>query len=206
MTGQQRLLSLWVWLLLMAALCPGVHYAHSKRGGSFRGRGKGDSSKEPPSQSRGLSKHGLKWAGAAAAGMLGGTGTGYGLGFLGRPKHGSGGHYSHKTEQEQRFYYNERQGFHNQSLWRAFVNAAAPAPVTNIVLTLGHVVSFLIAAWIRNMWSLGQRAIIQWNKSCFQPIILHVLYFLKGRPTFIFAAWPKLWGHWGYVFGTIYGT
>lgn len=154
MTGQQKLLSLWVWLLLMAALCPGAQYAYSKRVGGFKGRGKGDGNKAPPSESRGLSKQGLKWAGAAAAGVLGGTGTGYGLGFLGRPKHGSGSHYSHKTsssEQDQRLYYNERQGFRNQSLWRAFVNAAAPAPMTNIFLTLGHVVSFLIVAWIRDM-------------------------------------------------------
>lgn len=154
MTGQQKLLSLWVWLLLMAALCPGAQYAYSKRGGGSKGRGKGDGDKSSPSQSRGLSKQGLKWAGAAAAGMLGGTGTGYGLGFLGRPKHGSGNHHGHKTsssEQDQRLYYNEGQRFHNQSLWRAFVNAAAPAPMTNIFLTLGHVVSFLIAAWIRDI-------------------------------------------------------
>lgn len=149
MTGQQKLLSLWVWLLLMAALCPG---AYSKRG--FKGRGKSDGDKAPPSQSRGLPKQGLKWAGAAAAGILGGTGTGYGLGFFGRPKHGSGNHHGHKTassEQDQRLYHSEGQRFHNQSLWRAFVSAAAPAPTTNIFLTLGHVVSFLIAAWIRDI-------------------------------------------------------
>ncbi|XP_038590583.1 shadow of prion protein 2 [Micropterus salmoides] len=150
MTAQQKLLSLWVWLLLMAALCPGAQYAYSKRGGIFRGRGKGDGDKVPPSQSKGLSKQGLKWAGAAAAGILGGTGTGYGLGFLGRPKHGSGNHHGHKTassEQDERLYHNEGQAFRNQSLWRAFVKASAPAPMTNIFLT--HVVSFLIAAWIR---------------------------------------------------------
>ncbi len=156
MTGQQKLLSLWIWLLLMAALCPGVQYAYGKRG-SFKGRGKGDGDKGPPSQGRGLPKQGLKWAGAAAAGMLGGTGTGYGLGFLGRPKHGSGSHYSHKTVssgQDQQLYHNERQGFRNQSLWRAFVNAAAPVPTNNILFTLGHVVSFLIAVWIRDIWYL----------------------------------------------------
>lgn len=151
MTGQQKLLSLWVWLLLMAALCPGVQYAHSKRGGSVKARGKDDGNKAPPSQSRGRSKQGLKWAGAAAAGIMGGTGTGYGLGFLGKPKHGSGGHQGHKPEQDKRLYYQERQRFRNQSLWRAFVKAAAPAPVSNIFLTLGHVVSFLIAAWIRDI-------------------------------------------------------
>lgn len=158
MTGQQKLLSLWVWLLLMAALCPGVQYAYSKRGGSSKGRGKSDGNKVPPSQGRGLPKQGLKWAGAAAAGMLGGTGTGYGLGFLGRPKHRSGGHYGHKTEQDRPLYHSERQGFHNQSLWRAFVNEAAPVPGTNVFLTLGQVVSFLIAAWIRVLWLLGGRS------------------------------------------------
>lgn len=137
----------------MAALCPGAQYAYGKRGSS-KGRGKGDGNKGPPSQSRGLPKQGLKWAGAAAAGVLGGTGTGYGLGFLGRPKHGSGGHRGHKTapsEQDQQLYHNERQGFRNQSLWRAFVSAAAPAPMTNVFLTIGHVVSFLVAAWIRDI-------------------------------------------------------
>ncbi|KAM3599155.1 uncharacterized protein V6R79_000982 [Siganus canaliculatus] len=151
MAVQRKLLSLWVCLLLMAALCPGAQYVYSKRGGSSKGRGKGEGNKQAPSQNRGLSKQGLKWAGAAAAGILGGTGTGYGLGFLGRSKHGSGGHYSHhktSSSEDRHHYYNERQGFHNQSLWRAFVNAAAPAPITNIFLTLGHVVSFLIAAWI----------------------------------------------------------
>ncbi|XP_035805568.1 shadow of prion protein 2 [Amphiprion ocellaris] len=148
---QQKLLSLWVWVLLVAALCPGAQYAYSKRGGVFRGRGKGDGNKESPSQSKGLSKQGLKWAGAAAAGMLGGTGTGYGLGFLGKPKHGSGSHYSRKTEQDQQVYYQESQRYHNQSLWRSFVNGAAPAPVANVFLTLGFVMSFLTAAWIRGI-------------------------------------------------------
>lgn len=154
MGGQQKLLSLWVCLLLMAALCPGAQYASSKRGYGFRGRGKGDGDKAPPSQSQGLSKQGLKWAGAAAAGVLGGTGTGYGLGFLGRPKHGSRNHYHHKTasyEEDQRRYYNDSQGNHNRSLWRAFVKAAAPAPTSNIFLTFGQAVSFLIAAWIRGI-------------------------------------------------------
>lgn len=152
MTGQQKLLSLWVLLLFMAALCPGAQYAYSKRGGIFRGGKKGDGNKAPPSQNRGFSKQGLKWAGAAAAGVLGGTGTGYGLGFLGKPKHGSKNHHGHKTassEEDQRLYYQESPRFHNRSRWSAFVKAAAPAPMSNIFLTLGHVVPFLIAAWIR---------------------------------------------------------
>ncbi|KAK5852136.1 hypothetical protein PBY51_023632 [Eleginops maclovinus] len=150
MTGQPKLLSLWVLLLLIAALCPGVY---SKRG--FKGRGKGDDEKAPSSPGKGLSKQGLKWAGAAAAaGMLGGTGTGYGLGFFGKGKHSSGKHHGHKTsssEQDQRLHHNESQRYNNHSLWRAFVKAAAPAPTTNIGLTLGNVLSFLIAFWIRDI-------------------------------------------------------
>lgn len=146
MTGQQKLLSLWVWLLLMAALCPGVQYAYGKRGGSIKGRGKDDQG--APSKGRGLPKPGLKWAGAAA-GILGGTGTGYGLGFLGRHKHRPGGHYSQRAEQDQRLYHNERHGYHNQSLWRAIVSAAVPVSTSNVFLTVAHVVSFLITVWIR---------------------------------------------------------
>lgn len=151
MGGQQKLLSLWVCLLFMAALCPCAPYASSKHGFGVRGRGKGGGNKEPLSQSKGLSKQGLKWAGTAAAGVLGGTGTGYGLGFLGRPKHGSRNH-DHKSassDEDQRHYYNEGQGNRNHSLWRAFVKAAAPAPTSNVFLTFGHLVSFLMAAWIR---------------------------------------------------------
>jgi len=135
-------------MLIVVTLCPGAQYADSKRGGSFRGRGKGDSDKASPSQGRGLSKQGLKWAGAAA-GMLGGTGTGYGLGFLGKPKHGSGKHKSASSEQNQQPYYQENQRYHNQSLWRAFVKGAAPA--TNVFHTLGRVVPFLTAVWIRDI-------------------------------------------------------
>lgn len=150
MGAPQKLLSLWVCLFLVAALCPGAQYASSKQSFSFRGRGKGGSNKAPPSQSQGLSKQGLKWAGTAAAGVLGGTGTGYGLGFLGRPKHGSRNH-DHKTvssQEDQQHYHSEGQGNRNQSLWRAFVKAAAPAPTTNIFLTVGHLLSILMAAWI----------------------------------------------------------
>uniref|UniRef100_A0A3Q2DTR8 Shadow of prion protein 2 n=1 Tax=Cyprinodon variegatus TaxID=28743 RepID=A0A3Q2DTR8_CYPVA len=96
MAALQRLRLFWVLMLLAAALCPG---SLSKRGGGFKGHGKGDGSKASSSQS--LPKKGLKWAGAAGAGMLGGTGTGYGLGFIGRPKHATGNHHNHKTEHQQ---------------------------------------------------------------------------------------------------------
>lgn len=156
MAAQKKLLTLWVWMLLMTALCPGAQYAYSKRGGVFKSKGgKGDGNKVAPSQSGGLSKQGLKWAGAAAAaGMLGGTGTGLGLGFLGKPKHGSKKHHNHKTssssssEQDRQVYYQGGQQNHNHSPWRSFVNGAAPARMPSIFLTLGYVVPFLTAAWI----------------------------------------------------------
>uniref|UniRef100_A0A3B3X915 Uncharacterized protein n=1 Tax=Poecilia mexicana TaxID=48701 RepID=A0A3B3X915_9TELE len=142
------LLSFWVVMLLAAALCPG---SLSKRGGSSRGHGKGDSDKASPSQGRGLSKKGLKWAGAAAAGMLGGTGTGYGLGFLGKPKHGTGNHHNHKTEQHQQPHYQETQRYNNQSLWRVFVRGSAPATGTHFFFRLGLLVPFLTVSWIRDI-------------------------------------------------------
>lgn len=145
MTGQKKLLILWAFLLLMTTLYPG---AQCKRGSGFWGRGKGggsDGSKAHSSQTRGFSNQGLKLAGAAAAGALGGAATGYGLGSLGKTRHGSG----HKTKSSEKdlFY----QGFHNKSQWRLFKSAAAPAPMSNIFLTLGPVVPFLIVAWIRNV-------------------------------------------------------
>lgn len=147
MSGKQKL---WVCLLLVAGLC--TQYASGKRGFNFRGRGKGDTNKAQPSQSQSLSKQGLKLAGVAAAGVLGGTGTGYGLGFLGRPKHGPRNNYDRKTvssEEDQRLYHNDSPGYSNQSLWTAVVKAGAPASTTNIFLTFG--VFLFITAWIRDI-------------------------------------------------------
>lgn len=140
MAARLRLLSFWVLLLLVAALCPA---AYGKRGASFKGRGKSDGVKASPSQGRGLSKQGLKWAGAAAAGMLGGTG----LGFLGKPKHGTGNHYKPVASEQQQPYHQENLRHHNQSVWKAFVRGAAPAN-RNIFPALGHVVPFL--TWMIN--------------------------------------------------------
>ncbi|XP_019738391.1 uncharacterized protein LOC109523597 [Hippocampus comes] len=140
MTGQQKLVSLWLLLLLVVALCPGAQYTYSKRGGGTHKSGK--SNKVPASKGHGLPKPGLKWAGAAAAGMLGGTGTGYGLGFLGRPKYGSRGHAGQKTESSGR-HDSHGQTFRNQSRWRAFLKAAAPAHLSNSLLLLGHALTFL---------------------------------------------------------------
>lgn len=148
MAVQNKLLSLWVCLVLMAALCPGTRYASCKRGFGFRGRGKGDGNKAPPSQSQGLTKQGLKWAGAAAAGALGGTG--YGLGLLGRPKHGSRNHFDKaaSSDNDQWRYYNDSQGNPHRSVWRGSVTAAGPASPTSSIFTFGHVVCFAIATWV----------------------------------------------------------
>ncbi|KAL6096960.1 uncharacterized protein ACO6RY_06161 [Pungitius sinensis] len=154
MTGPHRLLCLWVGLLLVAALCPGVD---GKRGGFFKGRKNDDKdakdAKDGKASSpvgRGLSKQGLKWAGAAAAaGMVGGTGTG--LRLFGKSKHGSGSHRGHKaasSEKDQRLYHNEGQRPPSQPR-RAFVKAAAPT--TNALLPLGYVVCFLVATWMQDI-------------------------------------------------------
>uniref|UniRef100_A0A4W5M478 Shadow of prion protein n=1 Tax=Hucho hucho TaxID=62062 RepID=A0A4W5M478_9TELE len=156
MIGQQKLLLLWAWMMLVAALCPG---ALCKRGGGFRGWGKGTGvgSKGPPSQNHGSSRQGLKMAGAAAAGALGGAAIGYGLGSLGRPRHGyrgSGyGYNADSSSEDQRFHYPEGQGFHNQSDWRRYRNAAGPGPgpMSNILLTLGSMVPFFLGDWIRGI-------------------------------------------------------
>uniref|UniRef100_A0A146ZRS5 Period circadian protein-like n=1 Tax=Fundulus heteroclitus TaxID=8078 RepID=A0A146ZRS5_FUNHE len=147
MAARQRLLTFWVLMLLAATLCPG---SLGKRGGS-RSPGKGDGDKASQSHGRGLSKKGLKWAGAAAGGILGGTGTGYGLGILGKPKHGTGNHHNHKTEQHQQPHHQESQKQKNQSLWRAFVRGSAPATGGGFFLALGYVVPFLTTAWIRGV-------------------------------------------------------
>ncbi|RVE65747.1 hypothetical protein OJAV_G00119620 [Oryzias javanicus] len=154
MFSQQKLLLFGVLVLLLAALCP--QYACGKRGGLFRGKGKGkgDDEKTSSPQGRGLSKQGLKWAGAAAAGMLGGTGTGYGLGLFGKPKPGGGNYNKQKTassDQGQRPHHQETQKHNNQTFWKAFVRGAAPVPEANMFVTLGHVLPFLTAAWIRGI-------------------------------------------------------
>uniref|UniRef100_A0A8C8M1V3 Uncharacterized protein n=1 Tax=Oncorhynchus tshawytscha TaxID=74940 RepID=A0A8C8M1V3_ONCTS len=125
MIDQQKLLLLWAWMLLVAALCPG---ALCKRGGGFRGWGQGTGvCVTPPSQSHGSSRQGLKMAGAAAARALGGA--------------------------DQRFHYPEGQGLHNQSDWCRYRSAAGPGPgpMSSILLTLGSMVPFFLGDWIRGI-------------------------------------------------------
>ncbi|XP_051971571.1 shadow of prion protein 2 [Xyrauchen texanus] len=126
--ANQKLLIVWVWILLVATLCP---WANCKLGRGFGGKSKGvgQGAKEPPSQSKGSSRQGLKLAGAAAAGAIGGAAIGYGLGSLGRPRYGHGydGH-----------------GYHNRSDWQYNRSAASSDHVASILMTLGALAHFFI--------------------------------------------------------------
>lgn len=134
--GNQKLLIIWAWMLLVAALCP---WAHCKRGGGFgsRGKGVGMGAKAPPPQTKGSSRQGLKLAGAAAAGALGGAAIGYGLGSLGRPRYGYGHDVS--SEEDRRYYYPDGPGYHNRSDWRYNRNAAGSEHIASILISLGTV-------------------------------------------------------------------
>ncbi|XP_061886948.1 shadow of prion protein 2 [Entelurus aequoreus] len=149
MTSPQKLLWLCVLLPLIVTCCAGALHTHSKHGAAAH---KGGSGKTPPSSQGGrLPKQGLKWA-AAAAGMLGGTGTGYGLGFLGKPKHKSGGHGGAKSASTEQRHHQDRQRHNNQSRWRAFLKAAAPpADINNLWVTLGHTVTLVFTAWMASL-------------------------------------------------------
>ncbi|TRY57716.1 hypothetical protein DNTS_025926 [Danionella cerebrum] len=143
MLAQRKLLLLWVWMLLLASLSPCVL---CKRG--FGGRGKvgtskggGLPAKAPPSQSKG-SRNGLKLAGAAAAGAIGGAAIGYGLGSLGRPRYGHGYGYGYDgySEEDRRYYHQ------NQSDWRYYSNTGKSQHMGYALLTLGAVAQVIL--WV----------------------------------------------------------
>ncbi|XP_026130428.1 shadow of prion protein-like [Carassius auratus] len=138
MMGNQKVLIIWVWMLLLASLYP---WANCRRGGGFGGRGKGVGvpAKAPPSQSKG--RQGLKLAGAAAAGALGGAVIGYGLGSLGRPRYGYG--YDGSSEDDRR-YYPDGQGYYNRSDWRYYRNTGSTDHVTSVLIILGTVTHIFI--------------------------------------------------------------
>lgn len=132
--GNQKLLIIWVWMLLVAALCPWVHCKLGGRLGS-RGKGVGLWAKAPPPQTKSSSRQGLKLAGAAAAGALGGAAIGYGLGSLGRPRYGYG--YDVSSEEDRR--YLDGPGYHNRSDWRYNRNTAGSEHMASILISLGTV-------------------------------------------------------------------
>ncbi|XP_043106689.1 shadow of prion protein 2 [Puntigrus tetrazona] len=128
--GNQKILIVWVWMLLLASLHP---WAHCKRGGGFGGRSKGAGlpDRAPPSQSKG--RQGLKLAGAAAAGALGGAAIGYGLGSLGRPRYGYG--YDGSSEGDRRY---DGPGY-NRTDSRYYRNKGSSEHVTSVLIILGTV-------------------------------------------------------------------
>lgn len=151
MIGHRRLLLLWAGMLLVATLCPGVQ---SRRGGGARGRhrGVGVGARGPPRRSQGSSRQGLKLAGAAAAGALGGAALGYGLGSLGRPRYGYGyGYGDDSSEEDRRFYYTDGLGYQNRSDWRYYRGAASSGPLPSIPVVLGLVVSVVLGNWVRGI-------------------------------------------------------
>ncbi|NP_001007781.1 shadow of prion protein 2 precursor [Danio rerio] len=132
MLGNQKLLIIWVWMLLLASLCPCFH---CKRGFGGRGMSKGAApAKAPPSQSKGSSsRQGLKLAGAAAAGAIGGAAIGYGLGSLGRPRYGHNG-YSDGYHQP----------VYNQSHRGYYGSTGSSEHMGSLLITLGTVAHVVI--------------------------------------------------------------
>jgi len=141
---------LWSCVLLVAALCP---VGQAKRtggiGGFFKGRGKGGQKEgregpektpapHPTRKSRFSPKQGLKLAGAAAAGAVGGAAVGYGLGSRGRWGHGPHG-YSGKKD-----YQRDGHGVKNHFT----VKSAAPTALgAHLLCTLWPVTAYLSGAW-----------------------------------------------------------
>jgi len=118
MMGNQKLLVMWVCMLLVVSLFP---LAHCKRGRGGRG-GLGKPAKAP-SQNKGL-----KLAGAAVAGALGGAAIGYGLGSLGRPSYEDGS----------RRNYPNGPGNHSHSYWENKRNTGS-SEQASILIALGTV-------------------------------------------------------------------
>ncbi|KAJ3606024.1 hypothetical protein NHX12_028067 [Muraenolepis orangiensis] len=98
MMTHQKLLVVCSCALLLAALWPVVQSKRSSGGGGgigglFKGRGKKDGNEgrenrpQPTKKSRFSPKQGLKLAGAAAAGVVGGVAAGFGLGSRHTPGH-----------------------------------------------------------------------------------------------------------------------
>ncbi|XP_056103888.1 shadow of prion protein 2 [Rhinichthys klamathensis goyatoka] len=120
--GNQKLLVMWVWMLLVVSLYP---LAHCKRRGGSGGRGGVGKLAKAPSQNKGL-----KLAGAAAAGALGGAAIGYGLGSLGRPRY--------EYEGGSRRYYPDGPGNHSRSDRENYRNTGSSGQAS-ILITLGTV-------------------------------------------------------------------
>lgn len=108
-------------------------------------------SKTPPTQSKGSSKQGLKMAGAAAAGAIGGAAIGYGLGSLGRPRYGHGyghgygyGYDGDYSEEDRRYYHPDGPGYYNRSDLRYYKGGGSSGPILNTLLIIGSALCIFI--------------------------------------------------------------
>ncbi|XP_030623974.1 ras association domain-containing protein 2-like [Chanos chanos] len=144
MTGRQRLLLLWAWMLLVASLCP---LAFCKRGG-WRGKGTGFGGKTSTSGGRGSSWPVGKLGQGGVIGSLGGAAVGYGLGSLGRPKYGHG-HKADSSKGDKGFYGPGGQGSQNHSSWQHYRGGASTQSAGNALLVVGSAVLLFIGDRIR---------------------------------------------------------
>lgn len=152
MLGRRTLSLMCVLMLLVASFSP---QASCKRGGGFWGRSKGVGmrGKSSPPESKGSSKQGLKLAGAAAAGAIGGAAIGYGLGSLGRPRYGHGyGHgygygYGGDSSEDGRYYYPDGPGNYNRSDLRYYRGGCRPGAPLSALLVTGMALTTLIWDW-----------------------------------------------------------
>uniref|UniRef100_A0A8C9RTE8 Shadow of prion protein n=1 Tax=Scleropages formosus TaxID=113540 RepID=A0A8C9RTE8_SCLFO len=139
---QRRLLSLWVSLLLGATLFPSARCG----GGWKRGQAGGvPGGVKPPLSSwgRGAPRQGLKMAGAAAAGALGGAALGYGVGSLGRLRPGYG--YSYDGDGYGRWYPSD-QVVHNQ--WVYYTGGCSGRAAVGWRIVLGSTLPLMLGNWI----------------------------------------------------------
>ena len=156
MNGRQKLTALCFCTLLLATLCPLVQSKQSKKssgglGGFFKGKGKGSKkegnegrdnapAQQPTKKSLFSPKQGLKLAGAAAAGAVGG----FGLGSWGRPKFGIGHHGSGSKKDHKR----DGQGVKNSYRVRS---SAPAAGADSLFWVVGSVMVYLSVAWVRGL-------------------------------------------------------
>lgn len=154
MIGKRGHLALWACLLLTATLCP---CALARRGRGFGGRMGGMGAR--PVQGHRSSNTGMKMAGAAAAGALGGAVVGHGLSSMGRPGYGYGGYggygyggyggyprFGGGYPSGGRRYENSDE-FRNETD-REYYYDSCSSPVTNSFVILGSMVSFMIGHWM----------------------------------------------------------
>ncbi|XP_035235381.1 prion protein a [Anguilla anguilla] len=158
MIGQRGLPALWACLLLVATLCPSTV---AGRGRGFGGRmgGMRMGARAPPIQTHRSSNTGMKMAGAAAAGALGGAVVGHGLSSMGRPGYGYGGYggYGHGGYGGYPRYgggyasggrrYENGGEFRNETDGEYYYDSS-PSHDTSAFVILGSMISFMMGHWM----------------------------------------------------------